>query len=372
MLTTVRILQSKLQELIPGYYHYWLDTTKFINTDHTSVNRNFFANTVNNRVDFTIFDVSDEPWGEALTEQVYDLCQQHGYKKFLIFSHSLKYDYNPAFNNIIYFPHNYFDCIFGWDRESALKNVEVYNRSYFVSCLNRQPRISRIYNYLGLSEKPYYSNSLITIYNLENSTTYRDQWLNEWLDENMWSKWNSILPSLPTVCPNDLDIDHPAYHDAYINLITETFTQPNTLFLTEKVWKPIACGQMFMVIGSTGILSYLKSIGFDTYDDIIDHNRYQHISDWKARIDAIHELLDELYKLDWAEIYAQTRNRRISNARHFWSGLAVKSTMERVATRMSEIDSKEYRYNYNTILNLHNLRDSIYAGLPMINHLFRN
>lgn len=372
MLTAARILQTKFKDIISGHYHYWIDTTKFINDDHVSVNRNFFNNTVVNRENFTIFDVSDEPWGESLTEQLYDVCQQYGYKKFLILSHSLKYDQNPAFHNVIYFPHNYFDCIFGWDRSAALKNVDTTQRQYFLSCLNRQPRITRIYNYLNLIEKPYFNKMLFTMYDLKNSTTNRDTWLNEWLDKEMWAKWDTIKSSLPTECPNDLDIDNSAYSDAYINLVTETFTQPNVLFLTEKIWKPIACGQMFIVIGSTGVMSYLKSIGFDTYDDIIDHNRYQHITDWKLRINAIHKLLDELYELDWNEIYVKTRNRRLTNARHFWSGLAVKESMERVATRMSEIDQKEYQYNYNTILNTHNLRDSIYAGLPMINHLFRN
>ena len=129
---------------------------------------------------------------------------------------------------------------------------------------------------------------------------------------------------------------------------------------------------MFLVFGPTGVLSYLEDIGFDTYNDIIDHDRYQHITDWKARVEAIHRLLDDLHLLDWNNIYKITRNRRLANARHFWSGLAVKRPMEYIAKRMTQIRGLEYKYDYNYILQQHNLRDSIYAGLPMINHLFRN
>jgi len=375
MLTTVRILQHKLKDLIPGHYHYWLDTTKFINDDHVSVNRNFFNNTVVNREDFTIFDVSDEPWRESMAEKLHDICQQYGYKKFLIFSHSLKYNYNPSFRNIIYMPHNYFDCVLGWNRQTALHSIDNNKRDYFLSCLNRQPRIPRIYNFLKIISKPYFKEMLLSIHNLKSNSVYcndTDQYLSEWLDEDMWEEWNKLVPGLPTGSVNDLDIDHPAYHNAYLNLVTETFVQPNELFLTEKIWKPIACGQMFLVLGSTGVISYLNDLGFDTYNDIIDHNRYQHITDWKDRINAIHDLLDELHELDWNNIYKETRLRRLANARHFWSGLAVKSNMEYVARRMSEIRGVEYKYDYNYILNLHNLRDSVYAGLPMINHLFRN
>jgi hypothetical protein len=374
MLTTVRILQQKLKDLIPGHYHYHLDTTKFVTDNHVDIKIEYFSNLSYSKEDLHIFDLSDEPWRESLAEKLNEICERFKLQSYLIFSHSLKYNYNPTFRNIVYMPHNYFDCVLGWDRNTALQSIDNNERQYFLSCLNRQPRINRIYNFLKIIGKPYFKEMLLSIHNLnDGNSVYNskdEQYISEWMEDTMWDEWNKLAPTLPTACTNDLDIEHPAYHNAYLNLVTETFIQPNELFLTEKIWKPIACGQMFLVLGPTGVLSYLNDIGFDTYNDIIDHDRYQHISQWKARIAAIHELLDELHELDWAKIYKDTRLRRLANARHFYSGLAVKPSMEYVAKRMSEIRDVEYKYDHHYILNVHNLRSSLYTGLYPINHLF--
>lgn len=375
MLTSVRILQDKFKTLIPGHYHYHLDTSKFITDDHVDIKIEYFSNLSYYKEDLHIFDLSDEPWRESLAEKLNEICLRFKLQSYLIFSHSLKYNYNPTFRNIIYMPHNYFDCIFGWNRESALKNIDINDRQYFLSCLNRQPRINRIYNFLKIISKPYFNEMLLSIYNLNKSenavySSKAEQYDSEWIDKSLWDEWNKLAPTLPTTCENDLDIEHPAYHDAYLNLVTETFIQPNELFLTEKIWKPIACGQMFLVLGTTGVLSYLNDIGFDTYNDIIDHDRYQHIADWKLRIDTIHKLLDELHELNWKQIYKDTHNRRLSNARHFYSGLPVKLSMEHIAKRMSEIRGVEYKYDHHQILKMHDLRSPLYSGLLDINHLF--
>lgn len=64
--------------------------------------------------------------------------------------------------------------------------------------------------------------------------------------------------------PNDHGITHPAYYDAYCNVVTETHMDRE--FASEKIWKPIAAGQLFLVAGSKGTCEWLEAMGFYTFE----------------------------------------------------------------------------------------------------------
>jgi len=369
MLTTVRNLENYFKNLFVGpHYHYHLDLPKMMLPDQSDINIEYLN--WRSRDDLHIFDVSDEPYRERIAERFAEVCAGLEFKKFLILSHSLKYNNNVSFNNIIYFPHNYFDPVYFWDQETALKNINSYDRKYFVSCLNAQARMSRIYNYIKLKQKTYNNELLLS---LHNSPTHAGNDLNspaDWIPEDYWSEWNAIRFNLPKLKENDLDIGHSAYHDAYINLVTETFVQPFEQFFSEKVYKPISCGQLFIIIGSTGAVANLRSMGFDTFDDIIDHSRYDFRNTWRSRIDIIHEMLDELKDLNWSKIYEETKLRRLANVRHFFSGLAVLPYARNIANRMSYISKDTYYYDHHLILGKHDFR-SPYVKLPSMHHLLK-
>ena len=163
MLTSVRSLQTKFKELIPGNYIYYLDTTQFINSEHTDFDIDFIAS--RSKHDLHVFDLSDEPWRETMAERLDELCKRFKLEKYLILSHSLKYNQNYSYPNIIYFPHNYFDPVLHWKETDALKSLNTFNRPYFASCLNRQPRIPRIYNYLNLVHRSYREELILSIFN---------------------------------------------------------------------------------------------------------------------------------------------------------------------------------------------------------------
>ena len=58
------------------------------------------------------------------------------------------------------------------------------------------------------------------------------------------------------------------------------------IFLTEKIYKPIGMKHPFMVMGQAGILKYLKSQGFVSYDNIFDES-YDLTSDLGEKISII-------------------------------------------------------------------------------------
>ncbi|MCV3765728.1 FkbM family methyltransferase [Rhizobium sp. TRM95796] len=71
------------------------------------------------------------------------------------------------------------------------------------------------------------------------------------------------------------------------HLVSETdFADKNVMRLTEKTLKPIIAGVPFLMVGVPGIVSYLRSLGVDMVDDVIDHS-YDDIEDPSDRLTAI-------------------------------------------------------------------------------------
>jgi phosphate uptake regulator len=88
--------------------------------------------------------------------------------------------------------------------------------------------------------------------------------------------------------------------------------------LSEKTFKPIIAGQLFVLIASPGAIQFLRDIGIDTFDDIIDHS-YDQIEDTKIRIQRAVEEVDRLVKLDLTKLYDQLRIRLIKNSVYYRS-----------------------------------------------------
>jgi len=75
-------------------------------------------------------------------------------------------------------------------------------------------------------------------------------------------------------------------NDSFWHIVTETVFYYNKLHLTEKIFKPIAMKQPFMLLAAPGNLAYLKSYGFKTFEGIIDES-YDAIEDNDQRTEAV-------------------------------------------------------------------------------------
>jgi hypothetical protein len=84
------------------------------------------------------------------------------------------------------------------------------------------------------------------------------------------------------------------YKDIAVEIVIETNQTPDTFFITEKTFRPIAYGKLFLVIGSPEFEQNLKRMGFDIFDDIIDKN-YDSESSYH-RVDAVFKSLGELLR----------------------------------------------------------------------------
>jgi hypothetical protein len=191
-------------------------------------------------------------------------------------------------------------------------------KKYKISCLNGTPWEHRKLVYLELSKKDYFNQMVFTFALRKDyvpSTTL--------LTENESIEFADLQNPVTfidndSVAGIDLSINHPAYLETYINLVTETTVSADTPMLSEKTFKPIIAGQMFVLVASPGAVQFLRDIGIDTFDDIIDHS-YDTVIDVRERIQLALVQIDRLVKLDLEELYDRIKPRLIQNSKYFLS-----------------------------------------------------
>lgn len=92
------------------------------------------------------------------------------------------------------------------------------------------------------------------------------------------------------------------YSQSSVSLVTETYGESKRkLFITEKSYKPIANCHFAIWIGTPGIVQFFRDLGFDMFDDVIDHSYDSYNTDqvrFNRAIKSLKEFLMVLPTLD--------------------------------------------------------------------------
>jgi len=176
-------------------------------------------------------------------------------------------------------------------------------RTYLFSCLNRQFRPHRAYLYWLLMQREYFDQGIVShrayvhTYTGEN-IDLDHSWFQQIPDDirTCMSKADLYRESCPgdDQWINDHSFAHPAYSDKYLNLITESLTEPGVYF-SEKTFKPLASGQLFLLMGCSDSLPHLRALGLECFDNALAHCQYDCVDDWLRRADNLVGILDEIY-----------------------------------------------------------------------------
>jgi hypothetical protein len=103
------------------------------------------------------------------------------------------------------------------------------------------------------------------------------------------------------------------------------------LFVTEKTYKPIYCGHPFIICGQAGTLAHLKSLGFETFDNLFDET-YDTIQDRHLRFKAVCEQIDNFeMPLHYDHI---TKEKIIHNRNHMLDTTIVKNITTKLLKRL--------------------------------------
>lgn len=117
------------------------------------------------------------------------------------------------------------------------------------------------------------------------------------------------------------DIELSDYERTDIEIVLETLFDDTRLHLTEKVLRPLACGQPFVLMATHGSLKYLKDYGFQTYSDVWDES-YDLELDPVRRMNKVIELMKTIANWSGDVKHAKLKQARAiakHNKQYFFS-----------------------------------------------------
>lgn len=180
-----------------------------------------------------------------------------------------------------------------WNKynENTIIDFKPVNEKNLYLTYNRNPRHHRVQLILNLLKHNIFDRGLISLSELVYKTPE---------DANV-EHVDFLKNNAPFVISEGCDlffnmccnITKEDYEKTFISMVTETLVDEGTLFISEKIWKPIMVGHPFIVYGNLGTLKFLKSMGYRTFDKWINEE-YDNEPDSGKRCNMITE---ELVKL---------------------------------------------------------------------------
>lgn len=183
-----------------------------------------------------------------------------------------------------------------------LKDIKTF------ACLNKRTRPQRVWFYKYLYESGLLPKGMVSMNNFYNVP---DNWEGKSMSQEEIKDLNESLPLLVYGKRND-EFDDNYYIrrindqvclDTFITVVSEAHCADGdeTMFLSEKLFKPIACKQPFMVMGNKDSLRMMRKMGYKTFDGFLDetydglptHERLQKIIETLREIDSIED------KIEW-------------------------------------------------------------------------
>lgn len=170
-------------------------------------------------------------------------------------------------------------------------------RTHAFSCLNRNPSLHRLVLYTKIKQQgllPEFIYSFLDRcpYQGHAVTAHRYPGLAHMVGAHTAALCLENIQDFPlawnqeVLGQNDHSISHAAYHDTWCNVVTETSAAIS--FTSEKIWKPIAAGQLFLVAGAANTTAWLRQLGFHTFEDHHDSS-----ADLNTRLDTVVSVIDQ-------------------------------------------------------------------------------
>jgi len=89
------------------------------------------------------------------------------------------------------------------------------------------------------------------------------------------------------------------YRETFVEIITETSCTEHCFNLTEKTLNSIYGKSFPILISSPGVVAFLRTMGMDVFDDVVDHN-----------YDSIEDPVDRIYQAVYSNIELLTNNAK--------------------------------------------------------------
>jgi hypothetical protein len=233
--------------------------------------------------------------GNLLAEHQYLEWSENLDKKINIISH-------PLFENDVYYISKdlgiseTFEDYYLYKKDN-LSKIKTFN------CLQKRLRSHRTWIYQSLFDADLLNSGICSMNPFSQNITFFE---GRFLTEDQVSRSNQILPLLVNGKSNtEFDdnyyitrITRDVYLDSWVSVISEASfgDSDGTVFLSEKIFKPISCLHPFIVAGNRHSLLKLKQMGYKTFDGFIDES-YDDLPTFE-RLTAIVEAVKKINQID--------------------------------------------------------------------------
>lgn len=188
-----------------------------------------------------------------------------------------------------------------WNSEkhtSIVKYEPIDDKNLFL-IYNRNPRPHRVNFSIRLLKNDIFERGLLSLgdMNYYDDKTYIVEDYNKFQFDYLKTNAPFTINTKPNLYYNlACDITLSDYERTFISIISETLMDVDTIFISEKTWKPIMVGHPFMLLGNKHSLKFLKTLGYKTFDKWINEN-YDEIEDENERRGAIIKELKKFSEL---------------------------------------------------------------------------
>jgi hypothetical protein len=196
-----------------------------------------------------------------------------------------------------------------FEQLATYKSENANNLKLF-DCTNMRPRPQRVLNYLhllnanlldkGNISMPDPKEWQVDLSNKQYLKTYNlPQDISSKIDYNSGPRKAIHKDTETTHYYNYVErILDDMYKNSWFSIIAESsyFKYEHSVFISEKTFKPIACMQPFIIVGSKHSLRYLRKLGYRTFSPFINES-YDELED-SERFTAIIESIKQIEQIE--------------------------------------------------------------------------
>jgi len=235
------------------------------------------------------------------------------YKKFIADNLDCKdVKFEKVFEYSFFHSDSYFKII---ENNIKLNSNSTPKSKNFV-CYNAQLRPHRVFLVSELLRRNLSNDSYVSMIgdnknfvtnDIENSKKLLEEYfLTVELDSDMVdhcrsyvNNWHPMLLDKDKSTVDVVTFDLRHYQDTFFSVVTETGMGYPTR-VTEKTFKPIANRHPFLIVGCSGTLKYLQSLGYQTFPEIFDES-YDDIEDVSTRLLSVIDQIEKFCLLTETE-----------------------------------------------------------------------
>jgi hypothetical protein len=264
------------------------------------------------------YPVNYDAWQKLLIK--YNCYENNNIKTQTIFDQSVLLHSEKRSHNVNKYQSNKFIPVYYWSH--AILSLDWFRFARHVTQKKKSKKTFLIYNrsWSGTREYRIKFSELVHVNDLlsQCQTTFNCvdpqdniHYRNHFFKNIVWqptTDFSKHFCSSSAASSSSADFELSDYESTDIEVVLETLFDDSRLHFTEKILRPMALAQPFLLAGGYGGLDYLKSYGFRTFESVWDES-YDSIPDPYKRLENIIKTMKTISQWD-----PETRTKKLQQA----------------------------------------------------------